>query len=96
LFCFFYQNAESMQRTKWSRAIQLAEQADQLSGRKNPSVVRTLAAAYAESGRFNDAIAAAERALKLASAQGDSALVSDLRMDIDLYRMNFPRRSSGP
>jgi tetratricopeptide (TPR) repeat protein len=79
-----------------SRAIQLAEQADQLSGRKNPSIVRTLAAAYAESGRFNDAIAAAERALQLATAQGDSALVSDLRMDIDLYRMNFPRRSGGP
>jgi tetratricopeptide (TPR) repeat protein len=79
-----------------SRAIQLAEQADQLSGRKNPSIVRTLAAAYAESGRFNDAIAAAERALQLATAQGDSALVSTLRMDIDLYRMNFPRRSGGP
>jgi protein O-mannosyl-transferase len=79
-----------------SRAVQLAEQADQLSGRKNPSVVRTLAAAYGESGRFNDAIAAAERALKLATARGDSALVSDLHMDLDLYRINLPRRSSGP
>lgn len=79
-----------------SRAIQLAEQADQLSSGKNPLVVRTLAAAYAESGRFNDAINAAERALKLGTAQNDSALISDTQMDIDLYRMKFPRRINGP
>jgi Flp pilus assembly protein TadD len=75
-----------------SRAIQLAQQADKLAGEKNPVFIRTLAAAYAESGRFNDAIGAAQRALQLAVAKGDSALASELRMDIDLYRMNFPRR----
>jgi tetratricopeptide (TPR) repeat protein len=75
-----------------SRAIQLAQQADQLDGGKNPVFARTLAAAYAESGRFNDAIEAAQRALELAVVKGDSALASKLRMDIDLYRMNFPHR----
>jgi tetratricopeptide (TPR) repeat protein len=74
------------------RAIQLAEQANQLSRGKNPVFMRTLAAAYAESGRFSDAIDAAQRALQLAVAKGDSALAGTLRMDIDLYRMNFPRR----
>jgi len=75
-----------------SRAIELAEQANQLSGGKNPVFIRTLAAAYAESGRFNDAIDAAQRASQLAAAKGEAALASQLRMDIDLYRMNFPRR----
>jgi tetratricopeptide (TPR) repeat protein len=74
------------------RAIQLAEQANKLSDGKNPFFVRTLAAAYAETGRFNDAINAAQRALDLAIAQGDSALAGDLRMDIHLYRMKFPLR----
>src|SRR3984893_2701932 len=75
-----------------SRAVQLAQQADQLAQGKNPVFVRTLAAAYAESGRFNDAIDTAQRALQKALAKGDSALASKLQMDIDLYRMNFPMR----
>jgi Flp pilus assembly protein TadD len=76
------------------RAIQLAEQADRFSGGKNPAFVRTLAAAYAEFGQFDKAISAAERALKLSIAQGDSALANDLRLDIDLYRLKLPRRDT--
>jgi len=75
-----------------SRAVQLAEQANQLAGGTEPVFIRTLAAAYAESGRFKDATDTARRASELAVARGDSALASELRMDIDLYRMNFPRR----
>ena len=75
-----------------ARAVQLAEQADQLAGGKDPAFIRTLAAAYAESGRFNDAIEVAQRALKVAVAKGDSALASKIQMDIDLYRINFPLR----
>ena len=77
-----------------SRAILLAKQADQFSGRKNPAFVRTLAAAYAEFGQFDKAINAAERALKLSITQGDSALANDLRLDIDLYRLKLPRRDA--
>ena len=75
-----------------ARAVELARQADELAQGKDPIFIRTLAAAYAESGRFNDAIAAAQRALKLAQAKGDSTLANKLQMDIDLYRMNFPLR----
>ena len=55
-----------------TRAVQLAQLADQLSGGKNP-VIRTLAAAYAECGRFDGAIEATERALQLAIAERDPA-----------------------
>jgi tetratricopeptide (TPR) repeat protein len=78
-----------------SRAVSLSEQANQLSGGDNPVYIRTLAAAYAETGRFNDASDAAQRALELALAKRDAALASKLRMDIDLYRMNFPLRERG-
>jgi hypothetical protein len=74
------------------RAIQLAKQADALSEGKNPSIIRTLAAAYAETSRFNEAVAEAERALQLGEAQGNSSLADDVRIDIDLYKLKLPRR----
>jgi tetratricopeptide (TPR) repeat protein len=77
------------------RAVQLAEQADELSDGKDPSVVRTLASAYAENGRFNDALDAARRALNLATAQKNAVLAGALKTDINLYELNFPRRESG-
>ncbi len=78
-----------------SRAIELAEKADRLSNRQSPEIVRTLAAAYAEGGRFTDAIDAAKRAQELALEQRNAALAGEIRMDVDLYRMNFPKRESG-
>ena len=74
------------------RAIQLAKQADELSARNNASIVRTLAAAYAETGRFKEATETANRAMKLALAQKNPAVVNDARLDIDLYALNLPRR----
>jgi spermidine synthase len=75
-----------------SRAIQLAEKADQLSNRNNALYARTLAAAYAATGRFSEAIAVAERGVELATKRGNSALASTLRSDLDLYRRGLPRR----
>ena len=48
-----------------ARAVQMALRADQLSGGKNPTVIGTLAAAYAEAGKFAEAAAAVRRALQL-------------------------------
>jgi len=72
-----------------SRAIELADKADRLSGRKNPFYAHTLAAAYAETGRFSEAITVAERGLQLAISRGDSALASELSSDIDRYRTSL-------
>ena len=91
-FAWLLSTCSEAQLRNGSRAIQLAQQAEQLSGGKNPVFVRTLAAAYAESGRFKDATDTARRASELAVARGDSVLASELRMDIDLYQMNFPVR----
>src|SRR5438552_2250792 len=73
-----------------NRAIELAEQAVQLSGGKDPTYLRTLAAACAESGRFAEAIAAAEQALRIAGMEGKSALANALRDDIALYELGLP------
>jgi Flp pilus assembly protein TadD len=74
------------------RAEELAERAEQLTGGKDPIVLRTVAAAYAEQGRFDAAMRAARQAIELADAQGDSALSKLLREHLDLYRASQPLR----
>jgi Flp pilus assembly protein TadD len=69
-----------------ARAVQLAEEALRLSGGKNPIVLRTLAAAYAEAGRFSEAIESARRAAEFANQQGNAGLVADLQSSIVLYQ----------
>ncbi len=54
-----------------NEAIQCAEQACRLTAFKQPAFISTLAAAYAEAGRFPDAIKTAETAISLAKEIGD-------------------------
>jgi tetratricopeptide (TPR) repeat protein len=75
-------------------AVAMAQRALQVSGAEDPTVLRTLAAAYAESGRFSDAIEAADRALGLARRQSDFALTRNLQEDVDLYRTSSPLRDT--
>ena len=49
-------------------AVRLAEQACQLSDRKLPTCLNTLAAAYAEAGRFAEAVTTAKKAIQIARA----------------------------
>jgi protein O-mannosyl-transferase len=75
-----------------SRAVQLAEQATRISGARMAMVWRTLAAAYAENGRFVDAIQTAQRAIELARNQGNAALAAELQNTIALYETGKPLR----
>jgi tetratricopeptide (TPR) repeat protein len=79
-----------------AKALEMAQKADQLAGGNNPTFIRTLAAAYAENSRFNDAIETAQRALQLAGAQQNFALATKLGKDLDLYRKNLPLQPFGP
>src|SRR6266403_1758526 len=58
-------------------------------------VLRTLAAGYAESGRFSEAIETAQQALQLAIPQDNSALIWDLQLNITNYQRNRPLRDPG-
>jgi tetratricopeptide (TPR) repeat protein len=74
------------------KALRLADRANQLSGGKDPAVLRTLAAAYAENGRFTEATATAENGLQSATAQNNSALAKTFEGDLAHYRANAPVR----
>ena len=73
-----------------AEAVQLAERASSLSGSRNPVMLTTLAAAYAEAGRFSEAVASAQKAGELASIFKDDALLARNRELLELYRAGQP------
>ncbi|MEY2546652.1 MAG: hypothetical protein QOG48_1769 [Verrucomicrobiota bacterium] len=75
-----------------ARAVALAERAVQLSGHARPVLFQTLAAAYAETGRFATAIDTAKRGVGLANEQKNFALTNMLKSDIALFELGFPVR----
>jgi protein O-mannosyl-transferase len=79
-----------------AKALELAREGDQLAGGKNPVLLRTLAAAYAENDRFNDAVATAEHAAQLALEQQNASLAKKLEKDLYLYQKNLPLHPVGP
>lgn len=76
-----------------AKAVGLAEDVANHAGHENVIVLRTLAAAYAESGRFSEAITTAERARELAQSQGQQGLIVDLTSALEAYRANRPLRT---
>jgi len=77
-----------------AEAVKLAERAVQLSDGQNPVYLDTLAAAYAEVGRFPEAIAAARKALDLAAQQHRARLMEALNTRIKLYESQQPYRGA--
>jgi tetratricopeptide (TPR) repeat protein len=72
------------------QAVELAQQANQLAGGENPIILRTLAAAYAEAGRFSDAQRSAQKAVVLAQTAGQTDLVEQLNGELKLYAAGLP------
>ena len=68
-----------------ARAVQLATEANLSSGGKNPVILHTLAAAYAEAGNFSSAVQTAQTALQLAEAESNTNLANALREEMKLY-----------
>jgi len=73
-------------------AIRLVRRAADMSDAKNPSVLDTLAAAYASAGQFDQAVATAETALTLATEAANEQLCRRIRMRRDLYVQKKPYR----
>jgi tetratricopeptide (TPR) repeat protein len=76
------------------KAVELAKQADRLVGGTNTLVLRTLAAAYAENGEFENAIRTAQSAMQLARMHGEDSLTTDLDQQIALYQLGMPYRDT--
>ncbi len=77
-------------------AVELAQRAARLSDAREPAILGTLAAAYAEAGRFSEAVLAAQQALALATSQKNTALADALQARIRLYQAGSPYRDIRP
>jgi tetratricopeptide (TPR) repeat protein len=75
-------------------ALQLAQRAVALTNRRDVTSLDTLAAALAESGRFDEAANTALEARKIAAATGPPAAVEEMDGRIDRYRARQPIREA--
>lgn len=78
------------------QAVVMAERACKLTGRKVPALLDTLAAAYAEAGDFDRAVAFAVRAEELAKRAGDGVLASRIRSHLGRYLERKPFHQTPP
>ncbi len=72
------------------KAVELARQANDLTGGANPIILHTLAAASAEVGRFDDAVQYVQKAIEVAPAAGRQDLVGRLNDELGRYKAGRP------
>ncbi|HET9530463.1 MAG TPA: tetratricopeptide repeat protein [Blastocatellia bacterium] len=75
-----------------AEAVRLAERAVYLTSGQDTASLATLASAYAEAGRFSDAIKAAQIAAEIASTSGDAKLATSLEARLERYRAASTRQ----
>jgi len=74
------------------RAVALAQRAAERTGNRDPAVLDTLAAAYAEAGRYAEAADTAQKALTLAVQRQNAPLAAGLQERLKLYQSGTPYR----
>jgi Flp pilus assembly protein TadD len=73
-----------------AEAVRCAERACRLTQFKQSGFISTLAAAYAEAGRFSEAVSTAETALRLQQSAGDSNAARINQQLLQFYRAGKP------
>lgn len=73
-------------------AVSAAQGAIELAEESMPALLDTLAAAYAESGKFDQAIKTLESAITMLEQTAPPEAVSEYRRKLELYRSNHPIR----
>ena len=91
---WIYATSENRKYRNGEKAIKLAEKLCKLTDFQQPLALDALAAAYAETGKFNKAVATAQKALELALQMGPEELVLGLRKRLKLYQAGQVYRQS--
>lgn len=78
-----------------NKAVELAQRADQLAGSKDLDILDTVAAAYAEAHRFEDAVRTARQAIAFAHSSGQENRVAQLNTELTLYEAGRPFHRDG-
>ena len=83
-------SSEEAELRDGAQAVKHAERACELTHDRETMMVGTLAAAYAEAGRFDEAIATAQKACTLASESSQQELLNRNQELLELYRQHRP------
>jgi tetratricopeptide (TPR) repeat protein len=75
-----------------AQAVELASRACQATQQKNPAFLETLAAAYAEAGRFQEAISTSKNAIRLARDAGHESLAGELETSLAFFEKGLTVR----
>jgi tetratricopeptide (TPR) repeat protein len=73
-----------------NKAVQLAQRANELAGGNNPAVLRTLAAAFAEAGKFDEAKRIVQQAIELTRTVGRQDWAQQLNKELLRYQAGRP------
>jgi tetratricopeptide (TPR) repeat protein len=73
-------------------ALPMAQRAVQLTSSRQPEILGTLAAAYAETGQFDQAVETEQQAAQLANQQGNAGLAQSLTSRLTLLKEHTPIR----
>jgi tetratricopeptide (TPR) repeat protein len=73
-----------------NRAVDLAQQAEQISGGESPQMLDTLGVAYAAAGRYDEAVETARRALDLPATRNNQPLAEAIQTRLKLYEAHLP------
>ncbi len=77
-----------------SEAVKMAERACELTGRNDPEKLKTLAAAYAETGRFEAAVKTLQSAMDLAAKAGRQQPDTECPLMLEHFQKSEPWRGS--
>ncbi|HZA38419.1 MAG TPA: tetratricopeptide repeat protein [Candidatus Baltobacteraceae bacterium] len=78
-----------------AEALAISQHLSKTTDASNPMLLRVLAAAYAEAGRFPEAIETTERGIALATSQHRADLAALLQGDLKLLQSAQPLRDAG-
>ena len=87
---WFLATSKSDELRDTTEAIRLGERVCELTKYKNPTMLDTLAAAYAADGRFPEAVTTAQKALGLAKSAGEAKLADQIQERLLLYKSSQP------
>jgi len=74
------------------QAVGMAERACDLTARKDPAKLKTLGAAYAEAGRFKEAVAVTQTAHDLAVSAKQNGLAQECEAMVEQFKASKPWR----
>ncbi len=89
---WIYATSPKAEMRNGAEAVRLADRACQITKRHNTEMLDTLAAAYAEAGRFDEAIKTTEEIRALAVSAHNPGMVDTARQRLELYKAGKPYR----